>query len=80
MFVFIKCKKHAFLPKVDNLHAFTQASLHNPDTVLPLSSLGPCGDIADSEVALPGYLTIRLDRDRHGVGIVHFETDKQWPI
>ena len=44
------------LPKVDNLHAFTLASLHNPDTVLPLSSLGPCGDITDSEVALPGYL------------------------
>ena len=57
----------SILPKIDNLAAVCFAL--NPDIVCIVESwLGE--SIADKEVSLPGYSITRLDRNRHGGGIL----------
>ena len=34
-----------------------------------------CPDITAAEISLPGYSAVRLDRDRHGGGIILFVAD-----
>ena len=55
----------SILPKLDNLTAICCAS--NPDIVCIVEL---SGDISDDEIALSGYSIVRLDRNRHGGGIL----------
>jgi len=57
----------SILPKMDNLAAICFAL--NPDIVCIVESWFG-GSIADNEVSLPGYSTAKLDRNRHGGGIL----------
>ncbi len=63
----------SILRKMDNFHSL--ASLHNPDVIAIVVSW-LCSDITDSEVSIPGYQVIRLDRDRHGGGIIVYVLEK----
>ena len=57
----------SLVPKYSELCAVVEA--YNPDIVCIVESwLGDC--IFDEEVAIPGYRTHRLDRNRHGGGII----------
>ena len=57
----------SILPKIDELATLTDT--HNPDLICIVESwLNK--DIADSEIALPGYVSLRYDRDRHGGGVL----------
>ena len=62
----------SLIPKLDNLHALV--NLHKPDAICIVESW-LCPNIAATEIGLPGYNTVRLDRDRHGGGIVLFVSD-----
>ena len=57
----------SILPKLDNLTAICCAS--NPDIVCIVESW-LSGDISDDEIAVSGYSIVRLDRNRHGGGIL----------
>ena len=54
---------------MDCLHALV--SIHKPDAIC----LWLCPDITAAEISLPGYSAARLDRDRHGGGIILFVAD-----
>ena len=57
----------SLVPKYSELCAVVEA--YNPDIVCIVESwLGDC--IFDEEVAIPGYRTHRLDRNRHRGGII----------
>ena len=53
-------------PKMDCLHALV--SIHKPDAIC----IWLCPDVTAAEISLPGYSAVRLDRDRHGGGIILF--------
>ena len=53
------------MPKFDDLCAVIAAL--NPDIVCIVESW-LCSDISVSEISVPGYQIIRLDRNRHGGG------------
>ena len=57
---------------MDNLHALV--TLHQPDAICIVESW-LCPNITTAEIGLPGFNTVRLDRDRHGGGIVLFVAD-----
>ena len=57
----------SILPKLDEL--FVLAETHNPDIICIVESWLNV-DIVDAEVAIPGYVSCRADRDRHGGGII----------
>ena len=57
----------SIVPKHDELCAVVEAN--NPDIICIVESW-LCSDILDSEVDLPGYDVHRLDRNRHGGGIL----------
>ena len=45
--------------------------MHTPDVICITESwLSP--DIQDSEILIPGYISVRLDRNRHGGGVIMF--------
>ena len=57
----------SLLPKLDELSAI--CSLYSPDIVCIVETwLSP--DICDSELSLPNFQSFRLDRSRHGGGIL----------
>ena len=60
------------LPKLDNLAATCLA--RSPDIVCIVESW-LCSDISDNEISLPNYSIIRLDRNRHGGGILLYVKD-----
>ena len=58
----------SILPKLDNLAATCQ--VFTPDIVCVVESW-LCSDICDSEISLVDYSIVRLDRSRHGGGIIN---------
>jgi len=71
----------SLFPKMDCLHALV--SIHKPDAICIVETW-LCPDITAVEISLPGYSAVRLDRDRHGGGIILFVADlynvKQGPL
>ena len=59
----------SLLPKLDNLAAVCVTC--NPDIVCIVESW-LSDDIQDNEMSLPNYSVVRLDRNRHGGGIVMY--------
>ena len=57
----------SLLPKFDELVLIVHT--HIPDVVC-ITESRLCPEIQESEVSLPGYQLLRLDRDRHGVGVI----------
>ena len=57
----------SLLPKLDELSAI--AEIQRSD-VICIVETWLCPDINDSEIAIQGYQTDRLDRDRHGAGVI----------
>jgi len=62
----------SLFPKMDCLHALV--SIHKPDAICIVETW-LCPDIAAVEISLPGYSAVRLDRGRHGGGIILFVAD-----
>ena len=63
----------SLLPKFDEL--LLSVNLHAPDIICIVESwLSP--EIQDSEILIPGYIPVRLDRNRHGGGVVVFVSNK----
>ena len=60
------------LPKLDELKAVYCTCA--PDIVCIVESW-VCGDIGDNEISLPNYSFVRLDRSRHGGGILMYIKD-----
>ena len=59
----------SLLPKLDELRLI--CTFKNPDIVCVVESW-LCCDISDSELSINGYCITRLDRNRHGGGILFF--------
>ena len=59
----------SLLPKFDEL--LILADSHNPDVICITESLLSI-DIQDSEILIPGYQSLRHDRNRHGDMVVPF--------
>ena len=60
------------LPKLDELHAIML--IRQPHIVCIVETwLSP--DVSDKELNLPGYQLLRLDRNRHGGGILMYVAD-----
>ena len=55
------------LPKLDDLRLM--CTLEKPDVVCIVETW-LCSDITNNEIAIPEYTVHRLDRDRHGGGIL----------
>ena len=49
-------------------------SIHKPDAIC-IFETWLCPDITAAEISLPVYSAVRLDRDRHGDGIILFVAD-----
>jgi len=57
------------IPKLDDLHAITE--VHNPDVICVVETwLGE--EISNAEVSIPDYQLLRLDRNRHGGGVLMY--------
>jgi len=63
----------SLLPKFDELLLLTD--FHRPD-VICITESWLCLDILDSEISIPGFQTMRLDRNRHGGGVLMYVSDK----
>ena len=63
----------SLLPKFDELSLLTDS--HRPD-VICITESWLCPDILDSEISISGYQTMRLDRNRHGRGVLMYVLDK----
>ena len=63
----------SLLPKFDELLLLTDS--HRPD-VICITESWLCPDILDSEISISGYQTMRLDRNRHGGGVLMYVLDK----
>ena len=57
----------SLLPKLDELHA--NALSQKPDLICIVKTW-LSDDVNDNELLLPGYQQFRLDRNRHGGGII----------
>ena len=57
----------SLLPKIDCLH--TVATVNSPDCICVVETWLN-GDILDNELCIEGYDILRLDRNRHGRGIL----------
>ena len=55
------------MPKIDNLRIF--CSIYHPDIICIVESWLST-EISDSEISIQGYSVIRLDRNRHGGGVL----------
>jgi len=62
--MYFNCR--SLLPKIDELAALCSAN--KPDVVC-LVETWLCMDILDTEISIPNYSIIRLDRNRHGGGV-----------
>ena len=62
----------SILPKHDELRLIVE--VNNPD-IICIVETWLSSEILDSEVALPGYQVHRLDRNRHGGGILVYVRD-----
>ena len=62
--MYFNCR--SLLPKLDELTALCSAN--NPDIVC-LVETWLSADILDTEVSIPNYSILRLDRNRHGGGV-----------
>ena len=68
-FTFFYFTAQSIYPKMDNLMALVQA--HNPSMICIVETwLSSDIHIADSEISLEDYHIIRLDRNRHGGGVL----------
>ena len=57
------------IPKFDEL--LFLVDMYTPDVICITESwLSP--DIQDSEILIPEYISVRLDRNRHGGGVIMF--------
>ena len=61
------------LPKFDEL--LLSVDIQRPD-VICITESWLCSDIQNSEIAIPGYQTLRLDRNRHGGGILMYVSER----
>ena len=68
-FIVLYYNARSLLPKFDDLCAVIAAL--NPDIVCIVESW-LCSDISVSEISVPGYQIIRLDRNRHGGGVLFY--------
>ena len=59
----------SLLYKYDDLIA--ECSFYSPD-IICITETWLCSDIIDSEIFIDGYCLVRLDRDRHGGGIIMY--------
>ena len=59
----------SLLPKFDEL--LISVDTHNPDIICITESC-LCTGILDSEILIPGYQSLRHDRNRHGGGILMY--------
>ncbi len=59
----------SLLPKLDELAATTEAL---QPTVVCVVETWLSNEITDSEISLEGYVTYRLDRNRHGGGVIMY--------
>ena len=59
----------SLLPKFDEL--CTICATCKPDVVCLVESW-LCDDISDNEIKIPGYQLYRLDRNRHGGGVLMY--------
>ena len=57
----------SLVPKIDNLRIF--CSIYHPDIICMVESWLST-EISDSEISIQGYSVIRLDRNRHGSGVL----------
>ena len=57
----------SLVPKIDNLRIF--CSIYHPDIICMVESWLST-EISDSEISIQGYSVIRLDRNRHGGGVL----------
>ena len=57
----------SLIPKIDNLRIL--CSIYSPDVICVVESWLDT-DIDDSEISIQGYSVIRLDRSRHGGGVL----------
>ena len=55
------------MPKIDYLKIF--CTIYHPDIICVVESW-LCTDISDLEISIQGYSVIRLDRNRHGGGVL----------
>ena len=63
----------SLLPKFDEL--LLSADTHCPD-VICITESWLCNDIQDTEIAIPGYQLVRLDRNRHGGDVLMYVLHK----
>ena len=63
----------SLLPKIDEL--LLSADIHCPD-VICITESWLCYDIQDTEIQNPGYQLVRLDRNRHGGGVLIYALHK----
>ena len=63
----------SLLPKFDEL--CTLCATHKPD-MLCLVETWLCNDISDNEIMIPGYQLYRLDRNRHGGGVLMYALEE----
>ena len=61
-------KATSLLPKIDNLKILS--SVYSPDIICVVETWLDT-DILESKIAIQGYTVIRLDRNRHGGGIIY---------
>ena len=61
------------LPKIDEL--LLSVDIQRPD-VICITESWLCSDIQNSEIAIPGYQSLRLDRNRHGDGILMYVSER----
>jgi hypothetical protein len=72
LFTILYFNARSVLPKLDEL--VTLVDIHTPDIICIVESWLD-KDITDSEIAIPDYVPLRLDRDRHGGGVLIYMKD-----
>lgn len=65
--MYFNCR--SLLPKFDELAALCSTNM--PDVVC-LVETWLCSDILDTEISIPNYSIVRLDRNRHGGGVAMY--------
>ena len=67
LFTILYYNARSLIPKLDELSLL--ASVHNPDIICIVETWLE-GNVDDTEISIPGYHPIRLDRNRHGGGVL----------
>ena len=63
LFTILYYSAQSLIPQLDELTLL--ASVHNPD-IICIVEIWLEGNVDDTEISIPGYRSIRLDRNRHG--------------